>query len=218
MKSHVPGVIDVCLLNGRSYVQGTQIISRVCESRVSSGAKLAQAKFLRLTNRSLCAVYSNDSASNELAIGAIEFKSDAGREFIQLLELPELAPERSQPPRILIVDLQHDHDLTGRYSFDAAPTVEGVLDGLVQGIKLLHEELAMPARNIWFTGFRNFSLPLELPNFTGRGQVDVTKLRVLSNQGTQQSMMKVTLSLQGWPELLGGLVSFAFTSGVGIVD
>jgi hypothetical protein len=210
--------IDVCRLNGRDYVQGSQMVSRVCALFDPEGTSLAQAKFVQLTRHAVCAVGADELAADETTIGTIQLSGARCPVDIHLIELPGLAPARTQPARTRVTDLQHDHRLSGRYTFAAERGVDGVLDALVQGIKLLHEGLDPPVSDIWFTGLRGFALPLALPEFNGIGQVDVARLRILSNQGHHQSLMKARLTWQGQPQPLEGLVSFAFGSGVGRVD
>jgi hypothetical protein len=211
--------IDVCCLNGRDYVQGSQMISRVCALVDPAGTTLAQAKFVRLTRHAVCAVGVDDLAADETTIGTIQFSGARRPADVHLIELAGLAPARTQPTRTRITDLQHDHHLAGRFTFFAVERgVDGVLDALVQGIKLLHEGLNPPVSDIWFAGLRGFALPLELPEFEGYGQADVARLRLLSHQGRHQSLMKVRLTWRGRPEPLEGMVSFAFGSGVSRVD
>ena len=204
--------LDVSLLNGRSYVQGTQMIARACAQLVPAQAKLSSAKFLRLTDRQIhAALAANASVSApEELVGVLQLDAASNDRTVLLLEGSEPAPPCQSEVQLRLLDLQHDGRLSGHYAFESADGLVGLLDALVQGIKRLHEGLQQPVCDIWFTGLRQIELPLHGLPTAGRGRVDVTQLRVLSRGRQHQSLLRVQLVLEGLERPLDGQVSFAF--------
>lgn len=216
MSCHQPVPIDVCLLNGRPYVQGTQMIARAGELLDPAGARLVQAKFVRLTSRAVCALTQSPAADAGETIGTVQFSRGAEPIVYRLIELPHPAPQRNRATHFEITELRHDHALSGRFAFRCNADFEGVLDALIQGIKMLHESLGV--FDVWFSGLRGFALPLDLAGFEGRGLAQIVKQRVLGSAPRHQSLLQVTLTLPGVERAICGLVSFAFRSGDGHVD
>lgn len=201
--------IDVCLLNGRNYVQATQMIARLCDALEPRGAVLEHAKFSRLTTQRVYAIAA-DAGDPAAAIGEVRIRRDGAPMGFRFMELPEVAARRNAPPGVTIDDLRHDRALTGSYAFAGAATLEGVLDGVVQGVKAMHEQLAQPVRDIWFTALRGCALPLQLPRFSGHGQVAVERLRIAAGQPVRQSSMALTIVLDGLATPVTAQLTFAY--------
>lgn len=211
--------LDVDLLNGRAYVQGSQVLARLCSAPQLEGAVLVHAKFSRLTDRLLAArpdvsAYSGDAT----AIGTVEFARDGASLVFGIVELPDVAPPAARPLAVTLAQPEHDGALTGLCRFSEALGADGVLDAIVQAIKSLHEQMPEPTCDIWFTGLRGWALPTRGLPVCAAGTVDVQCLRRSSGAGRverHQSLLRVAVRFAERTAPLEGLVTFAWrTPGV----
>jgi hypothetical protein len=212
--------LDVCLLNGRSYVQGTQMIARASEQLAPASANLVGAKFSRLTDRQVFAGVSDESSQAGDCIGSLNFHCPLEQRVILLFEGPQLAPLRQSTAGPKLAALDHDGSLSGTYSFNNAVGLEGIVEALVQGIKLMHEGISLNGQSaqvsdIWFTGMRNFEIPTRSLPSEGYGKIAVRCLRVHAAGTLNQSLLQVRLDTQELPATLQGQVGFAYRTSRG---
>lgn len=210
--------LDVCLLNGRHYVQGTQMLARAGALLDPQQTWLTQAKFSRLTRRSIIAIPVDASNAPVHTIGRVQFRHVDRQIDYHLAEASHDAPLRERAPRCEVVSVQDDGALSGEFTFTCETSVEGVLDAIVQGVKGLHLSLGPAITDVWFTGLRSVAIPLAMPGFRGNGVARVARLRLLSNLPQHQSLMRLTVQLAGIAAAIDGLITFAFDPGDSVVD
>lgn len=205
----------MCLFNGRPYVQGTQMIAQACEQLAPPQARLVEAKFLRLTDRRLRARRLPEAAPETADVVAVlKLQAPQSDCVLMLHEGNEPAPSRSAEVTLRLHPLEHDGRLNGHWRFEQALGLAGLLDAVVQGVKRLHEMQPEPVCDVWFTGLRQIHLPLQGLPPGGRGRLDVSRLRVLSAGVRHQSLLRLTLELEGLAQPLTGQVSFAYRNPV----
>lgn len=201
--------LDVALLNGRGYVQGSQMIARAAQL-AGEHAVLTNAKFTRLTEHSVLAVRApaafEVSASH---IGSIEFSTRAGPVHFDLHESKQHAPAREGAEAARVVNVVHDGALSGQFWFDTDDGFHGVIAGLVSGVKLLHLAVAPCIKDVWFAGLRNLHVPVSGWSACRGASVSVRRLRVGLAGSRQLSLLRIALCDAG-REPIAGVVSFSF--------
>ena len=207
LESVVPLAVD--LLNGRNYVQGSQTLARLCGLPVLEGATLLQARFTRITDRLVGARLRGAVVADPAVIGDVDFVRDSVPFAWEIVELEGMAPVAARPTAIVLEGLDDDGALCGQCRFSGALGIEGVLDVLVQAIKALHQRLAEPTCDIWFTGLREWHLPVRGPTVPAAGALQVRCLRRSSAGVRHQSLLRAAISGEGLAPA-EGLVTFAW--------
>lgn len=207
---------DVFLNGKRSYVQGTQLLSRAAEyvhGQISPGAKLKTAAFHTITDRLVDIAFAEQSGELDRELGFCQFVTASAEPLKAIfLEGPDVAPRRDVPPacRYTRVDSDLGHVLSGDWDVENAHSLEDVLVALIQTIKSQHEDIGAGVHDIWFTGFRGAMLPLSAPFPTGKGLIRLRFARYMGNAEQYQSMQTVTLIPDGEEASKPFPVTFAF--------
>ncbi len=176
--------LDLCLNDGRDYVQGVQILSAALAA-VPQGDSLSAAAFKTLTDRQVDLTVGETPSLNEL--GCCWVNARGGSVRVGFEAQPDRAPRRTLPSSAHIGEGQG-----GRFSYSATGNVSGLLDIMVQTVKRTHQQASPNCRDLWFTGFRGAELPAHWPGGEGEAQVEI--VRKLQRGPRWQSVSRVLLT------------------------
>ena len=65
---------------------------------------------------------------------------------------------------------------------------------MVQAVKKLHEALAQDARDIWLTGMRTATIPVDKGFANADGEIEVELVRLMRSPPQYQTLNKVTIT------------------------
>jgi hypothetical protein len=203
--------LAVFLRGSRDYVQGTQLIARLAEQAAPTGSLLTQATFSRITAN---AVYWQAAKPGDThdPIGQVHFAKDGSEHVFQLLDTGLVAPRQDKAMGVRVELEDSPSVLTGRYLAEHPGDLEGLLNVLVQSVKHLHERAGAGVHDVWFTGMRQFAVPVGGQSGPFRGVVDVRHRRLIRRGVLHQSLVEVTVIDHDRPERHQGMVNFAFKS------
>ena len=186
------------------------MLARLCDAPELRAAWLVHAKFTRLTDRLVDARQRTRNDAAGAVIGSVEFAVGDGMTIFDLVERPEPAPAASRPPTLGFELAPGADPLGGVCRFVDAVGIEGLLDALVQSIKSLHQALPEPTCDIWFTGLRQWRLPVGAATEPVAGRIDIECLRRNSAGGRHQSLLRASIACDEHCLAADGLVTFAW--------
>ena len=190
---------DVFLNGKRTYVQGTQMLSRAAEIVAAEdmpGALLKTAAFHAISDKSIDIALADEAPEGRRDLGFCQFTVPAGATLKAIfLERDETAPRRDVPPACTYtrMDNAHDHVLSGDWQVEGAASLEDLLVAIIQTVKSQHEDIGRGVHDIWFTGLRGAALPASGAFATGKGQIQTRFARYIGRDGQYQSLQSVTL-------------------------
>jgi hypothetical protein len=198
--------LEVCLNDGRAYVQGSQMVFRAAEVLATGGdLRLRGAEFHAITNRRVGLRLGSRRTED---LGEILFEGREGAVRAAFVALEERAPPGSLNPAVTVASSIDADTRSAVIRFDGAGDLRQLLDLAVQATKRLHLELSPDARDVWMTGLRRADLPL-LWKGTASGSLSVQVLRRLVASGRVQSVNSVALDLDGNKDVKAFVLTFA---------
>lgn len=205
--------LPVFLRGDRSYVQGTQIIARLAEQVAPEGSLLTQATFNQITANTVSWLAPGSGDADNL-IGQVHFVKDDQEHVYRLRDSGVAAPRLDAPMDVQLNLVKAPTPLTGQYQyrFEAPGNLERLLNVLVQAVKALHERLAPGVHDVWFTGMRQFALPVQGQSGPFSGVIDIGLRRLARREHQYQSLVEVRVGEHGGQARLQGVFSFAFKS------
>ena len=203
--------LAVFLRGKRDYVQGTQLIARLAEQAAPTGSRLTQATFSRITANVVCWQAAETCDAHD-PIGQVHFVKDGVEHVFQLLDTGLAAPRQDTDMGVRVELEDSPSALTGRYRAEHPGDLEGLLNVLVQSVKHLHERAGAGVHDVWFTGMRQFAVPVDGQSGPFRGVVDIRQRRLIRRGVLHQSIVEVTVTDHDRSERHHGMVNFAFKS------
>ncbi|MCU0957486.1 MAG: hypothetical protein MUF55_09245 [Hydrogenophaga sp.] len=203
--------LAVFLRGHRDYVQGTQLIARLAEQVAPAGSLLTQATFSRMTANTVCWQAAGQGDA-QASIGQVHFVNQGSEHVYQLLDTGVAAPRQDRAMGVRVELEDSPSVLTGRYLAGHPGDLEGLLNVLVQSVKDLHERAGTVVSDVWFTGMRQFAVPVCGLSGPFRGVVDIRQRRLIRRGVLHQSLVEVTVIDHDRPERQHGMVNFAFKS------
>jgi len=204
--------MDVCLNDGRTYVQGTQMLARAADwIAQTSGAKaitLTACAFRAITDQGVALGPAQPAPEEAAPIGTATFSVDGTAVELGFYETGSTAPKDSLAEpcsyRLLEGGAQDDVQV---FEVSAMRGIEGVMVATVQCLKTMHAGLATDMRDIWFTGLRGASIAhgVDLADT----KLTMTRARMMGKSPNWQSLTKMELAGSGSRP---SLMSFAFKS------
>lgn len=198
------------LLNGRPYVQGTQLLDLAARATGRDDALLESARFLRITDRivMLAERHGDRATSVPGLLGSAAFLLKGSRVEYDFIETEDLAPRLECAEQKYANRLDHDCALRGSFEATDLPDLQALLESMVQGLKQMHQGLPSGATDVWFTGLRGFALPVDLGPISCC-MFDIRPLRRLVSGNRIQTFSDVRMHCEHgqWR----GQVSFAFS-------
>jgi hypothetical protein len=194
-------VLPVYLRGARTYVQGSQILARtgewLADELGQASLKLAVAKFVRITDCGVEAVFDPAEDNNPAAagpwIGEARYATPAAPSIVRYRELTGAAAPRiaDVPSRI------QDFHSCGRLACTAHYTISGsqesFLAATIEIVKRLHAELGPAVSDIWFTGLASAALPIA-PEYGQDGSMAVTPLLERPLDGRLLTLSRVSVA------------------------
>jgi hypothetical protein len=210
-----PVPLEVFLNDGRSYVQGTQMLGRAAELVLAEhpAASLKSAAFHRITDKLVSAsVLAPGTKPAEDALGSAEFHTGDATCQIAFIEGADIAPPDVVPPACTYTPTgaAQDSPLSADYRLGSVRSFEDMMVALIQTIKKQHDALPGEIRDIWFTGLRGSAIPA--PFSAPEGLLEIRFMRLMGKDGAYQSLQKVTYTPEGAEALFSGAITFAFKS------
>lgn len=199
--------LDVFLRSGRSYVQGTQMLARASEI-VGESWELNQVLFSQITD-SIVEISEEDCKGCLQCIGEVEFKKHDESKRMYLYATEKKAPTYTIDMPISISRIQSNEAATVGYSFEMPLNFENMINAIVQSIKSEHSVIFGSPHDVWWTGFRQFSLPTSFShqeNITGL--IELKFMRKLGRNGNFQSLWQLTVTCP--KSTYTGFVTFSF--------
>lgn len=202
--------IDVCLNDGRSYVQGTQMIARAADALSDIlGAK--QVEFTAAAFRSITA--------NTVAIARIKIEDPeaiASARFVvddEDFEIGFYDTGRPAPLEKILPKCRYEHvsgdasDGAQVFQIENVAGLEDLLNAIVQSVKTVHSGLASDTSDIWFTGLRGARMSHEVT--IDQARITLTRMRIMGKSPNWQTLTKVDFIGLDLPALI---MSFSFKS------
>lgn len=204
--------LDVSLYNDRPYVQGSQIISKLCCLPELNRGLLVQAKFTKLSNHLLEAQLCDVSTTDKSSIGQVLFKREDTTYSFEVFEREAIAPRVTGPESVQLQYIKVDDILTGTCRLSGVSDTKDAINALVHGVKALHQRLPHRAQDIWFTGLRGWLIPTQLENNSDHCELFVQCLRKgTTDMGRQLSLLRASIRFDSMPPI-EGLVTFSWRS------
>ena len=208
----MPGqTLPVFLRGDRSYVQGTQIIARLAEQVAPEGSRLTQATFSQITANTVSWLPPGSGDADHL-IGQVHFVKDEQEHVYRLRDSGEAAPRLDAPMDVQLTLVKAPAPLAGQYRFETPGDLEALLNVMVQAVKALHERLDPGVHDVWFTGMRQFALPVQGQSGPFSGVIDIRHRRLVRRGPQYQSLVEVVVSETGGQARHQGVFNFAFKS------
>lgn len=208
----MPGqTLPVFLRGDRSYVQGTQIIARLAEQVAPEGSLLTQATFNQITANTVSWLPAGPEEADH-PIGQVHFVKDDQEHVYRLRDSGVAAQQLDAPMDVQLHLVESPAPLAGQYRFETHGDLEALLNVMVQAVKALHERLDPGVHDAWFTGMRQFALPVQRQSDPFSGVIDVRHRRLLRRGHQYQSLIEVIVSGQGGQVRHQGVFNFAFKS------
>jgi hypothetical protein len=203
--------LAVFLRGERSYVQGTQIIARLAEQVAPEGSLLTQATFSQITANTVCWLPVRPEETDHL-IGQVHFVKDDQEHVYWLRDAGVAAPRLDAPMDVQLHLVEAPAPLAGQYRFETPGDLEALLNVMVQAVKALHERLDPGVHDVWFTGMRQFALPVQGQPGPLSGVIDVRHRRLLRRGHQYQSLIEVMVGGHDGQARHQGVFNFAFKS------
>lgn len=180
--------LDVCLNDGRAYVQGSQMLAEAARLIGGGDVVLDGAAFRTLTDRKVRLV---DGTAG--GVGQARFLTPAGPRDVAFVAEAERAPERVLPRATRMSPIGFTwSDASAVVRFEGAADLRDLLDVAVQLTKTLHRSLTPEADDLWFTSLRRAGLPTR-PDAPVDGDMRVVVTRTLSAGDRVQSLNALTI-------------------------
>jgi hypothetical protein len=153
--------LNVFIRGTRDYVQGSQILGRTAELVGNEPpAVLVSAKFTKITERGVVAVFDGEAPGDLVELGRAQFATEAGRQTVQFFEVAgDKAPPIDDVPRVT-ANLETDGKGTGSATFVITGTFESYLVAIIEFVKAVHAQRGDRVTDIWFTALMGARLPL----------------------------------------------------------
>jgi hypothetical protein len=181
-------LLDVCLNDGRGYVQGSQMLAEAARLIGGVEVTLDGAAFRALTDRTIRLV---DGMAG--GVGQARFLTPAGPRNVSFAAEAERAPEGALPGRVETSPIAVSHAAaTASVSFGGAAGLRDLLDVAVQLTKGLHRAMTPEAEDVWFTSLRQAGLPTR-PASPLDGEMRAAVTRTLSAGDRIQSLNALTI-------------------------
>lgn len=203
--------LPVFLRGDRNYIQGTQIVARLAERVASEGSRLTQATFSRITANTVCWLPPGLGETDQL-IGQVHFVKDGQEQAYRLLDSGEAAPRMDKAMDVQLTLVKAPAPLAGQYRFETPGDLESLLNVMVQAVKALHERLDPGVHDVWFTGMRQFALPVQGWSGPFSGVIDIRHRRLVRRGPQYQSLVEVIVSGHDGQARQQGVFNFAFKS------
>lgn len=200
-------------VGSRSYIQGSQMLNGAAHVirdiyRVED-IRLVDAKYSSITNREVF-VGSEEGMMDSL-FGSVTFSVDSvdrrfyfyGGENEVEGRVPELG--------ITYRDLVNVSHLSGTAVFEhKKASLDGLLCSIVAANKKIHSTLGENVRDIWFTGLRRASIPVDSVELPCSGEIHFKNLVERGSSQVQTLSQVDVISNQQGIENLTFLISFAY--------
>jgi len=174
----------VFLREDRSYVQGTQMISRAAE--LLPEWTFRQSRFDRITDRKIELSFQKPI---ETPLGSCVYAlgEDRREVFFTPLDEPAARVDEKMP-----IGIWREND--AQFGFKGVSSFEDVLNVLVQSVKASHQQIGTDLTDVWLSGMRNFFIPQTCHSDLQTGAVATKLQRVLRTASAHQSLWEVKLS------------------------
>jgi len=202
------------VLNGtRNYVQGSQIASHAIQHMREYDARhLLSISFHKITDR-LVNLSDTPDIEKEKNLGEVTVQTgDGQKKRVYLVAQSKIAPRKAHPKRVRYETLRRQAPLDAVFAVDNVVLLEDFFDALVQSVKQLHEDLANDVEDVWFTGLRGTSFPLQPDALAASGTLTVDYKRILQSGDRWQTLMGFSFSNKANENVLAGGLTFAFKS------
>lgn len=150
-----------------------------------------------------------------LAVGDALFQSDNTSIGAKFVELSAAAPKANVPETVALNLEDGGAQGNGCFAFRGVHSFEEALRTIVQAVKKLHESLAQDARDIWLTGMRGATIPIDKGFADADGEIEVELVRLMRSPPRYQTLNKVTIT-GGRRTLSPFFVTFALHSDRGV--
>jgi hypothetical protein len=205
-------VLDICLNGGRNYVQASQILARTADivHLRAPDAQMVAASFNHITSRKVIASFSqiDDVPDADQPIGRAQFVSGDLHIPVSFFETDEAAPTRDLN---MNVDLQMTRN--SRFHYSNQGSFEDYLDMIIQSVKAHHIAAYPGINDVWFTGIRGCSIPVQSAPRTLAGHIDIDVVRTANNGNQWQTISKVIISTDSGCTN-DAVISFAYKTAV----
>lgn len=207
--------LDCFFVGDRTYIQGSQIIQKVCENLTETNPAskifLTEAKFTSISDNE---IFMSDAQEPSLEkIGFIEFTINETCKLIHIYTNTNRIEKRVEDAPGFKFNFESQDQLNGELKFSTSESsFQLLLCTIIAANKKLHNDLSDSTHDIWFTGIRKAQLNT-LDNANAKEGKIILKHMMTVGKSTHQTISEVTIASSSSSTSFNSfIISFAYKS------